>query len=86
MKKVKQFFKCFLNLDKTNRCIMLTATVVIVLLVANMIVSIVHIKDYNKNRSSGNNRWFEVETRIKTYENKVDELEEFVETHENKLN
>lgn len=86
MKKVKQIFKRFLNLDKTNRCIMLIATVVIVLLIANMIVSIVHIKDYNKNRSSGNNRWFEVETRIKTYENKVDELEEFVETHENKLN
>ena len=39
-------------------------------------MSIRHIGQFNSIRNSGNDRWFQVEDRIKMYENKVDQLEE----------
>ena len=42
-------------------------------------MSIRHISQFNSVRNSGNDRWFQVEDRIKIYENKVDELERIIE-------
>lgn len=71
--------KSFKNLDKTNKFIIIFAAIVMVLLIGNLIMSIRHISQFNSIRNSGNDRWFQVEDRIKIYENKVDELERIIE-------
>ena len=71
--------KSFKNLDKTNKFIIIFAVIVMILLIGNLIMSIRHISQFNSVRNSGNDRWFQVEDRIKTYENKVDELEKIIE-------
>ena len=71
--------KSFKNLDKINKFIIMFAAIVIVLLIGNLIMSIRHISQFNSVRNSGNDRWFQVEDRIKIYENKVDELERIIE-------
>lgn len=71
--------KSFKNLDKTNKFIIIFAVIVMILLIGNLIMSIRHISQFNSIRNSGNDRWFQVEDRIKIYENKVDELERIIE-------
>ena len=71
--------KSFKNLDKTNKFIIIFAVIVMILLIGNLIMSIRHISQFNSVRNSGNDRWFQVEDRIKLYENKVDELERSIE-------
>lgn len=71
--------KLFKNLDKTNKFIIIFAVIVMILLIGNLIMSIRHISQFNSVRNSGNDRWFQVEDRIKIYENKVDELEKIIE-------
>ena len=71
--------KSFKNLDKINKFIIIFAVIVVVLLIGNLIMSIRHISQFNSVRNSGNDRWFQVEDRIKLYENKVDELEKIIE-------
>lgn len=71
--------KSFKNLDKTNKFIIIFAAIVMILLIGNLIMSIRHISQFNSIRNSGNDRWFQVEDRIKLYENKVDELERIME-------
>ena len=71
--------KSFKNLDKTNKFIIIFAAIVMVLLIGNLIMSIRHISQFNSVKNSGNDRWFQVEDRIKIYENKVDELEKIIE-------
>ena len=71
--------KLFKNLDKTNKFIIIFAVIVMILLIGNLIMSIRHISQFNSVRNSGNDRWFQVEDRIKLYENKVDELERIIE-------
>lgn len=71
--------KLFKNLDKTNKFIIIFAAIVMILLIGNLIMSIRHISQFNSIRNSGNDRWFQVEDRIKIYENKVDELERIIE-------
>ena len=71
--------KSFKNLDKTNKFIIIFAAIVMILLIGNLIMSIRHISQFNSIRNSGNDRWFQVEDRIKLYENKVDELEKIIE-------
>ena len=71
--------KSFKNLDKTNKFIIIFAVIVMILLIGNLIMSIRHISQFNSIRNSGNDRWFQVEDRIKIYENKVDELEKIIE-------
>lgn len=71
--------KSFKNLDKTNKFIIIFAVIVMILLIGNLIMSIRHISQFNSIRNSGNDRWFQVEDRIKLYENRVDELERIIE-------
>ena len=71
--------KLFKNLDKTNKFIIIFAVIVMILLIGNLIMSIRHISQFNSVRNSGNDRWFQVEDRIKLYENRVDELERIIE-------
>ena len=68
-----RFFKNLTNMDKS---LIIITIVIMVLLIGNLIISIKHIGQFNTIRNSGNDRWFQVEDRIKMYENKVDQLEE----------
>ena len=68
-----RFFKNLTNIDKA---LIIITIVIMVLLIGNLIISIKHIGQFNSIRNSGNDRWFQVEDRIKMYENKVDQLEE----------
>ena len=71
-------FKRFKELDNINKTLIIITLVIMILLVGNLIMSIRHISQFNSVRNSGNDRWFQVEDRIKLYENKVDELEKTI--------
>lgn len=66
-------FKEWSNIDKA---LIIITVVIMILLIGNLIISIRHISQFNSIRNSGNDRWFQVEDRIKAYEHKVDQLEE----------
>lgn len=70
--------KKFKELDTVNKMLIIITIIIMVLLTGNMVISIKHIGQFNSIRNSGNDRWFQVEDRIKIYENKVDQLEEIV--------
>lgn len=70
--------KKFKELDTVNKMLIIITIIIMLLLVGNMIISIRHISQFNSIRNSGNDRWFQVEDRIKLYENKVDELERII--------
>ena len=70
--------KKFKELDNINKALIIITIIIMVLLIGNLIMSIRHISQFNSIRNSGNDRWFQVEDRIKIYENKVDQLEEIV--------
>ena len=65
----------FKELDTVNKMLIIITIIIMVLLIGNLIISIKHIGQFNSIRNSGNDRWFQVEDRIKIYENKVDQLE-----------
>lgn len=68
----------FKNLDNINKMLIIITFIIMILLIGNLIMSIEHISQFNAVRNSGNDRWFQVEDRIKMYENKVDELEQII--------
>ena len=70
--------KKFKELDTVNKMLIIITIIIMVLLIGNLIISIKHISQFNSIRNSGNDRWFQVEDRIKIYENKVDQLEEIL--------
>ena len=70
--------KKFKELDTVNKMLIIITIIIMILLAGNMVVSIKHIGQFNSIRNSGNDRWFQVEDRIKIYENKVDQLEETI--------
>lgn len=70
--------KKFKELDNINKALIIITIIIMVLLIGNLIMSIRHISQFNSIRNSGNDRWFQVEDRIKLYENKVDELERII--------
>lgn len=70
--------KRFKELDTVNKMLVIITIIIMVLLTGNLIISIKHISQFNSIRNSGNDRWFQVEDRIKIYENKVDQLEETI--------
>lgn len=69
-------FKRFKELDNVDKALVIITVIIMVLLAGNMVISIRHISQFNSIRNSGNDRWFQVEDRIKVYEHKVDQLEE----------
>lgn len=70
--------KKFKELDTVNKMLIIITIIIMILLAGNMVISIKHIGQFNSIRNSGNDRWFQVEDRIKLYENKVDELERII--------
>lgn len=70
--------KRFKELDTVNKMLIIITIIIMVLLIGNLIISIKHISQFNSIRNSGNDRWFQVEDRIKIYENKVNQLEETI--------
>lgn len=68
--------KKFKELNKIDKALIIITIVIMILLAGNMVMSIKHINQFNSVRNSGNDRWFQVEDRIKAYEHKVDQLEE----------
>lgn len=70
--------KKFKELDTVNKMLIIITIIIMVLLIGNLIISIKHISQFNSIRNSGNDRWFQVEDRIKIYENKVNQLEEII--------
>ena len=71
-------FKRFKELNSIDRMLIIITFIIMVLLIGNLVISIKHIGQFNSIRNSGNDRWFQVEDRIKLYENKVDELERII--------
>lgn len=71
-------FNKFKELDKPNKFIIILTIIIMILLIGNLIISIRHISQFKSVKNSGNDRWFQVEERILTYEHKVDQLEEII--------
>lgn len=76
--KKENIFQKFKNLDNINKMLIIMTCIIMILLLGNLVMSIRHISQFNTVRNSGNDRWFQVEDRIKIYENKVDELEHII--------
>lgn len=70
--------KKFKNLDKFNKIMFIETFIVIILLIANMVVSIIHLNQYRARVNSGNERWQQVEIIIKNQQRKIDQLEKFI--------
>lgn len=68
--------KKFKELNKIDKALIIITIIIMILLAGNLVMSIKHISQFNSVRNSGNDRWFQVEDRIKAYEHKVDQLEE----------
>ena len=75
---MNKLFKKLKELNNIDRMLILSTCVIIILLIGNLVMSISHISQFNSIRNSGNDRWFQVEERIITYERKVDALEEII--------
>lgn len=75
---MKSIIKRFKELNGIDRMLIIITFIIMVLLIGNLVISIKHIGQFNSIRNSGNDRWFQVEDRIKLYENKVDELERII--------
>lgn len=70
--------KKFKNLDKFNKIMFIATFIVIILLIANMVVSIIHLNQYRARVDSGNERWQQVEIIIENQQRKIDQLEKFI--------
>lgn len=70
--------KKFKNLDKLNKTMFIATFIVIILLTANMIVSVIHLNQYRARVNSGNGRWQQVEIIIENQQRKIDQLEKFI--------
>ena len=68
--------KKFKELNKIDKALIIITIIIMILLAGNLVMSIKHISQFNSVRNSGNDRWLQVEDRIKAYEHKVDQLEE----------
>lgn len=66
------------NVDYINKCLLVATLIIVICLILNLIITMRHISQFNSIKNSGNDRWFEVEYRIKLYENKVDALEQML--------
>lgn len=73
---MKKFLKKIKELNSIDGTLIIITIVIMILLTWNLIVSIRHIGQFDAIRNSGNDRWLQVEDRIKAYEHKVDQLEE----------
>lgn len=61
-------------MDKTNST--LTVLILLVLVViAELVVSIYHIGNYDSQKAAGNAKWQQVEERLLIMENKIENLE-----------
>lgn len=70
--------KKFKNLDKFNKIMFIATFIVIILLTANMVVSIIHLNQYRARIDSGNGRWQQVEIIIENQQRKIDRLEKSI--------
>lgn len=61
--------------DRINKTIIILLSVVLILLFCSMITTIIHIKDYNRSRNSGNQRWLEVKQVLDSYDFRIKEIE-----------
>ena len=73
--KIKKTTDC----KKINAWIITLLVIIFILLAASFFTTILHLKDYNRQRSSGNNRWLEVENLLNGYDLRIKELENKVE-------
>lgn len=75
---MSDLFKRFKKLDNIDKALIIITIIIMILLVGNLAVSIRHISQFNIVKNSGNDRWFQVENRILSYEHKINQLEEII--------
>lgn len=66
-------------MNKKDRVIIIGLVLVLVILAFNIIETVVQGIDYEKRKSSGNDRWLQVENRILQTEEKINTFEEELE-------
>lgn len=59
-----------------DRFIVITAITLLIFLALNIAFTMYYMVDYKSRKNSGNERWRQVEERIVTIENKVDDVYE----------
>lgn len=75
---MSKLFEKFKKLNNIDKALIIITVIIMILLVSNLIISVKHISQFNLIKSSGNDRWFQVEERIITYEHKINQLEELI--------
>ena len=58
-----------------DKAITILLIIVSILLIFNLYISINHIVSYDEQRQTGNNKWHEVETILKDYDNRIRDIE-----------
>ena len=66
-------------MNKKDRVIIIGLVLVLVILAFNIIETVVQGIDYEKRKSSGNDRWLQVENRILKKKKKINTFEEELE-------
>lgn len=66
-------------MNKKDKVIIVGLVFVLVILVFNIIETVIQGIDYEKRKSSGNDRWLQVENRILQTEEKINTFEEELE-------
>ena len=75
---MSKLFEKFKKLNNIDKALIMITVIIMILLVSNLIISVRDISQFNLIKSSGNDRWFQVEERIITYEHKINQLEELI--------
>lgn len=75
---MNKLFEKFKKLNNIDKALIIITVIIMILLVSNLIISAKHISQFNSIKSSGNDRWFQVEERIIIYEHKINQLEELI--------
>lgn len=79
MQKIKNLIEKFKQMNRIDKFILSMIIIIFLLVCINLGISINHIKDYAKNKNSGNDRWKQVEGFIMDYKNKVDSIENILQ-------
>lgn len=82
MDKIKLFFR---NLSSINKFLLVCICLTTILLIINVLVTIKFTSQFSIKEQSGNARWVQVEDVMRTFEHRIDLMEERINTMDTKV-
>ena len=82
MDKIKLFFR---NLSSINKFLLVCICLTTILLIINVLVTVKFTSQFSIKEQSGNARWVQVEDAMRTFEHRIDLMEERINTMDTKV-